>query len=92
MKRTHLLSTAAVLASALLAAPAPAQQTPQDRATAAVDRMHKGNGANGGPAELLRSAQAAMRRGQTAEANELLERKIATMEGGRPLGRRRPRR
>ncbi len=75
MKRTHLLSTAAVLASVLLAAaPASAQQTPQDRATAAADRMHKNNGTNGGPAELLRSAQAAMRRGQTAEANELLER------------------
>jgi hypothetical protein len=73
MKRTHLLPTA-LFASALLAAPALAQGTPQDRATAAVDRMHKNNGTNGGPAELLRSAQAAMRRGQAAEANELLER------------------
>jgi hypothetical protein len=77
MKRSHLLSTAAaVVASTLLVAagPAPAQPSPQDRATAAADRMGKNNGANGGPAELLRSAQAAMRRGQTAEANELLER------------------
>jgi hypothetical protein len=80
MKRTHLLSTVA-LSSALFAVPALAQQQPspsataQDRAIAAVDRMHKGNGANnGGPAELLRFAQTAMRRGQTAEANELLER------------------
>jgi hypothetical protein len=89
MKRTHLLSTAAAFGLALLAAPALAQQrggmmggdapssaamTPQNRATADVDRMHKGNGTNGGPAELLRSAQTAMRRGQTAQANELLER------------------
>ena len=83
MTRTHLLSTT-VLGLALLAAPALAQRqgpggdTPssaaQNRTSAEVDRLHKGNGTNGGPAELLRSAQEAMRRGQTAQANELLER------------------
>ena len=81
MKRTRLLSTTA-LGLALLAAPALAQRqgtggeapTTQERATAAVDRMHKGNGTNGGPAELLRMAQSSMRNGRTAEANELLER------------------
>jgi hypothetical protein len=83
MTRTHLLSTT-VLGLALLAAPALAQRqgpggdTPssaaQNRTSADVDRLHKGNGTNGGPAELLRSAQEAMRRGQTAQANELLER------------------
>ena len=36
--------------------------------------MHKGDGTGGGPAELLRLAQTAMRRGQSVQANELLER------------------
>jgi hypothetical protein len=48
--------------------------TPQNRGAAEADRMHKGNGMDGGPADLLRMAQGAMRRGQTAQANELLER------------------
>jgi hypothetical protein len=81
MKRNRSLSTAA-LGLALLAAPALAQRgstggeapTAQNRATAEVDRMHKGNSTNGGPADLLRMAQSAMRNGRTAEANELLER------------------
>jgi hypothetical protein len=82
MKRIHLLSTTA-LAVALLAVPAAAQRqgangdgapAAQTRATAAVDRVHKGDGTDGGPAELLRMAQSAMRGGQTAQANELLER------------------
>jgi hypothetical protein len=107
MKRTHLLSTAAVLAGALLAAPAavlaqrggsPAwagdasSATPagsaQNRATAEADRSE------GGPAELLRMAQTAIRRGQTAQANELLERaetrlllvRAGGSESGRPGG------
>ncbi|HYI83615.1 MAG TPA: hypothetical protein VEX11_10445 [Acetobacteraceae bacterium] len=88
MKRTHLLSiAAAALAGALLAAPAivlaqrggsPAgagdapsgmsSGSAQNRATAEADRSE------GGPAEWLRMAQSAIRRGQTAQANELLER------------------
>lgn len=88
MKRTHLLPPATVLGLALLAAPAALAQrggmspddapsrsaTPQGRATAEADRMHKGNGTQGGPADLLRMAQTAMRQGQTVQANELLER------------------
>ena len=104
MKRTHLLPSATVLGLALLAAPAALAQrggmssddapsrsaTPQGRATAEVDRMHKGNGTNGGPAELLRMAQTAMRQGQTAQANELLERAetrlLAGTEPSKPAG------
>jgi hypothetical protein len=104
MKRTHLLSTAAALAAALFAAPAAFAQrggaadmpasssgTVQNRATAEADRMHKGDGTGGGPAELLRMAQSALRRGQAAQANELLERaetrlllRAGTGEAGRP--------
>lgn len=86
MKRAHLLSTTA-LALLLLAVPALAQGsgvdapapsaagTAQGRATAKADRVHPGtDAASTGPAELLRSAQSAMRRGQRAQANELLER------------------
>jgi hypothetical protein len=91
MKRTHLLSTAAI-AGALLAAPAVVAQrgspssaaadapasvssSAQNRATVEADRMGGGNSADGGgPADLLRNAQSAIRRGQTAQANELLER------------------
>jgi hypothetical protein len=83
MTRIHLLSTAA-LAGALLATPAVLAQraspanaadvpssisvSAQNRATTEADRSE------GGPAELLRMAQSAMRRGQMAQANELLER------------------
>jgi hypothetical protein len=104
MKRTHLLSTAAALGAALFAAPAAFAQrggaadmpasssgTAQNRATAEADRMHKGDGTGGGPAELLRMAQSALRRGQAAQANELLERaetrlllRAGTGEAGRP--------
>lgn len=90
MKRTtHLLSTTA-LGLALLTAPALAQRTDTqrmgggdmpssaptsgNRTAAEVDRLHKGNGTNGGPADLLLQAQGALRGGRTGQATELLER------------------
>lgn len=88
---------AGALGAALLAAgPAVAQRgvaadggatAPMSSAAAEADRLHKGNGASGGPAELLRMAQAAMRRGQTVQANELLERAETRLLRGDPTAR-----
>ena len=84
MNRTHLLSTAALASALLAAAPAIAQRSmgdappagpmPHTRSAAEADRMQRRDGTDGGPAELLRRAQSAMRNGQAAQANELLER------------------
>ncbi len=49
----------------------------------------KGRERDGRDEELLRLEA---KLGEITMANELLERKIAALEGGLPLGRRRPRR
>lgn len=80
MKRTHTLRTAgAALGLALLAAAGPAVAQGVAGGPA---------GAENGPAEILRRAQAALRGGQTARANDLLERAetrlLAGVEPGTP--------
>src|ERR687894_2388616 len=61
----------------------------RDRAVAAAEAAMKERGHDGRDEELLRLKA---KLGEITMANELLERKIAALEGGRPLGRRRSRR
>src|SRR5215213_512859 len=61
----------------------------RDRALVAAEAAMKGREHDGRDEELLRLKA---KLGEVTMANELLERKVAALEGGRPLGRRRPRR
>ena len=60
-----------------------------DRALVAAETAIKERERDGRDEELLRLKA---KLGEVTMANELLEQKIAALEGGRPLGRRRPRR
>src|ERR671917_1798583 len=60
----------------------------RERALAAAEAAMKERGRDGRDEELLRLRA---KLGEVTMANELLERKIAALEGGRPLGRRRSR-
>ena len=59
------------------------------RALAAAEAAMKERERDGRDEELLRLKA---KLGEVTMANELLEQKITALEGGRPLGRRRPRR
>ena len=61
----------------------------RDRALVAAEAAMKGRERDSRDEELLRLEA---KLGEVTMANELLERKIAALEGGRPLGRRRSRR
>jgi transposase len=61
----------------------------RDRALAAAEVAMKERERDSRDEELLRLKA---KLGEVTMANELLEQKIAALEGGRPLGRRRPRR
>src|SRR3954464_480217 len=61
----------------------------RDRALVAAEAAMKERERDGREEELLRLRA---KLGEITMANELLEQKIATLEGGRPLGRRRSRR
>src|ERR671916_2271833 len=61
----------------------------RDRALAAAEAAMKERGRDGRDEELLRLRA---KLGEVTMANELLERKVAALEEGRPLGRGRPRR
>jgi transposase len=61
----------------------------RDRAVAAAEAAMKERGHDGRDEELLRLKA---KLGEITMANELLEQKIAALEGGRPLGRRRSKR
>jgi transposase len=61
----------------------------RDRALVAAEAAMKERERDGRDEELLRLKA---KLGEVTMANELLERKVAALEGGRPLGRRRPRR
>ena len=61
----------------------------RDRALAAAEAAMKERGRDGRDEELLRLRA---KLGEVTMANELLEQKIAALEDGRPLGRRRARR
>ncbi len=61
----------------------------RDRALVAAEAAMKERERNSRDEELL---QLRARLGEVTMANELLEQKIAALEGGRPLGRRRSRR
>ena len=61
----------------------------RDRALVGAEAAMKERGRDGRDEELLRLKA---KLGEVTMANELLEQKIAALEGGRPLGRRRPRR
>src|SRR5215212_4285151 len=61
----------------------------RERALAAAEAAMKERGRDGRDGELLRLKA---KLGEVTMANELLERKVAALEGGRPLGRRRSRR
>ena len=61
----------------------------RDRALAGAETAMKERERDGRDEELLRLKA---KLGEVTMANELLERKIAALEGGRPLGRRRSRR
>ena len=61
----------------------------RDRALVAAEAAMKGRERDSSDEELLRLKA---KLGEVTMANELLEQKIAALEGGRPLGRRRPRR
>ena len=60
----------------------------RDRALAAAEAAMKERGRDGRDEELLRLRA---KLGEVTMANELLERKVAALEEGRPLGRRRRR-
>ena len=61
----------------------------RDRALVGAEAAMKARERDGRDEELLRLRA---KLGEVAMANELLEQKIAALEGGRPLGRRRARR
>ena len=61
----------------------------RDRALAGAEAAMKERERDGRDEELLRLKA---KLGEITMADELLERKIAALEGGRPLARRRPRR
>ena len=61
----------------------------RDRALVGAEAAMKERERDGRDEELLRLKA---KLGEVTMANELLERKITALEGGRPLGRRRPRR
>ena len=61
----------------------------RDRALVAAEAAMKERERDGRDEELLRLKA---KLGEVTMANELLEQKVAALEGGRPLGRRRPRR
>ena len=61
----------------------------RDRALVAAEAAMKERERDGRDEELLRLKA---KLGEVTMANGLLERKIAALEGGRPLGRRRPKR
>jgi transposase-like protein len=61
----------------------------RDRALVGAEAAMKERERDGRDEELLRLKA---KLGEVTMANELLERKIAALEGGRPLARRRPRR
>jgi transposase-like protein len=61
----------------------------RDRALVAAEAAMKERERDGRDEELLRVRA---KLGEVTMANELLEQKIAALEGGRPLGRRRPKR
>src|SRR3712207_6512500 len=61
----------------------------RDRALAAAEAAMKERERDSRDGELLRLKA---KLGEVTMANELREQKIAALEGGRPLGRRRPRR
>jgi len=61
----------------------------RDRALAAAAAAMKARERDASDDEILRLKA---KLGEVTMANELLERRIAALEGGRPLGRRRPRR
>ena len=61
----------------------------RDRALVAAEAAMKERERDGRDEELLRLKA---KLGEVTTANELLERKIGALEGGRPLGRRRSRR
>ena len=61
----------------------------RDRALRGAETAMKERERDARDEELL---QLKAKLGEVTMANELLEQKIATLEGGRPLGRRRPRR
>src|SRR3954453_13866485 len=61
----------------------------RDRALVAAEAAMKERERDGRDEELLRLKA---KLGEVTMANELLEQKIATLEGGRPLGRRRSKR
>ena len=61
----------------------------RDRALVGAEAAMKERERDGWDEELLRLRA---KLGEVTMANELLEQKIATLEGGRPLARRRPRR
>ena len=61
----------------------------RDRALAAAEAAMKERERDGRDEELLRLRA---KLGEVTMVNELLEQKIAALENGRPLGRRRPRR
>ena len=61
----------------------------RDRALAAAEAAMKERERNGRDEEMLRLKA---KLGEVTMANELLEQKIAALEGGRPLARRRSRR
>ncbi len=61
----------------------------RDRALAGAEAAMKERERNGHEEELLRLKA---KLGEITMANELLEQKVAALEGGRPLGRRRSRR
>jgi transposase len=61
----------------------------RDRALVAAEAAMKERERDGREEELLRLKA---KLGEVTMANKLLEQKVAALEGGRPLGRRRPRR
>ena len=61
----------------------------RDRALVATEAAMKARERDRREEELLRLTA---KLGEVTMANELLEQKVAALEGGRPLGRRRPRR
>ena len=61
----------------------------RDRALVGAEAAMKERERDGRDEELLRLKA---KLGEITMANELLEQKITALEGGRPLGRRRPRR
>jgi hypothetical protein len=71
MTRTLLLSTVAVLSAVLAASPGSAQHG--GAGSALPTARSQADTAEGGAADMLRRAQAALRAGQARQANELLE-------------------